>query len=308
MKHMKKSVSIFMAAAMVLSLSTTAFAYDKQKTAENVGYEGNTSTSYVNVSNVISEQTNDSTLILTVASPAKVTFYGTKSQSISKEEIIYLPDSTYSSDGKITFGDTRVATIFDVQNESTDSDGLLHYESGNYVTLSNAGIYEVNVGYSGFFNEFYGFWVDQFYIVVLPMATPTTSTVVVNDMLFSFDAYTINGNNYFKLRDIATVLNFTSKQFEVTWDNINKLINLVSGAAYTAVGGELLAGDGTSKTATPNISAIYKDGAEVSLTAYTINGNNYFKLRDLGQALDFGVSWDGTTNTISIDTTTGYSE
>jgi hypothetical protein len=29
-------------------------------------------------------------------------------------------------------------------------------------------------------------------------------------------------------------------------------------------------------------------------------------LRDIGQALDFGVTWDGAKNTIVIDTTTGY--
>jgi len=29
----------------------------------------------------------------------------------------------------------------------------------------------------------------------------------------------------------------------------------------------------------------------VELTAYTINGFNYFKLRDLGKEFDFGVIW-----------------
>ena len=47
-------------------------------------------------------------------------------------------------------------------------------------------------------------------------------------------------------------------------------------------------------------------GREVSLTAYTIGGNNYFKLRDIGQAFDFGIGWDNATKTITIDTGTGY--
>ena len=35
-------------------------------------------------------------------------------------------------------------------------------------------------------------------------------------------------------------------------------------------------------------------------------GNNYFKLRDIGRALDFSVEWDGANNAIIIDTTKGH--
>ena len=37
-----------------------------------------------------------------------------------------------------------------------------------------------------------------------------------------------------------------------------------------------------------------------------ISGNNYFKLRDIGQMFDFGVDWDSARNTIVIDTGKGY--
>lgn len=48
------------------------------------------------------------------------------------------------------------------------------------------------------------------------------------------------------------------------------------------------------------------NGEKKSFDAYNIAGNNYFKLRDLGQAFDFGVGWDGEAQTISIDTSAGY--
>ncbi len=137
-------------------------------------------------------------------------------------------------------------------------------------------------------------------------ANPTSSKIIVNGKEVSFEAYSINGNNYFKLRDVAKVLSGTGKQFEVKWDGTKNVINLVSGSPYTVVDGELAVGDGKAKTAVFNSSPIYKDGVQVSLTAYTINGNNYFKLRDIGQAFDFGVTWDGAANTIRIDTSTGY--
>ncbi len=46
-------------------------------------------------------------------------------------------------------------------------------------------------------------------------------------------------------------------------------------------------------TATPSTQPIYVDGQQASLTAYSIGGNNYVKLRDVGEAVGFNVYWDG---------------
>lgn len=139
-------------------------------------------------------------------------------------------------------------------------------------------------------------------------ANPTNSKVMVNGKAVAFDAYNINNNNYFKLRDVAQIIRGTDKQFNVTWDGTKNAINLISNTAYESTGGELALGDGQSKQSTLSTSTIYKDGVEVSLTAYNINGNNYFKLRDLGQVFNFSVTWDGENNTVVIDTTQGYTE
>ena len=149
-------------------------------------------------------------------------------------------------------------------------------------------------------------------------AVPTSSTVYVNGKAVKFESYTINGNNYFKLRDLAQVLRGTNKQFEVTWNSslighspdgfVDKggVVELTSNTPYTTVGGELNAGDGKTKTCNLSTSNIMKDGILVYPTAYMINGNNYFKLRDIGQIFDFGVEWDGSRNAIMIDTNKVY--
>ncbi|HOM03109.1 MAG TPA: stalk domain-containing protein [Acetivibrio sp.] len=137
---------------------------------------------------------------------------------------------------------------------------------------------------------------------------PTTSKVLVNGKVVEFEAYNINGYNYFKLRDIAQAVNNTEKNFEVTWDGANNAINLISNKPYTPAGGELAKGDGKAKVAIPTTSKIYKDGKEIFLTAYNINGNNYFKLRDVAKAFDIGITWDGTTSTIGVDTSISYVE
>lgn len=139
-------------------------------------------------------------------------------------------------------------------------------------------------------------------------AIPTTSKVLVNGKKVSFDAYTINGNNYFKLRELAKALSGTQKQFDVTWDGENKIIGIISDKAYSAPDGAITPGDGKAKTPVLNTSMILLDGMEIRLKAYTINGNNYFKLRDIAQVFDIGITWDGTTNTIEINTAAGYVE
>ncbi|WEK54176.1 MAG: hypothetical protein P0Y55_16700 [Candidatus Cohnella colombiensis] len=138
-------------------------------------------------------------------------------------------------------------------------------------------------------------------------ATITSSEVTVDGDEKSFDAYSINGNNYFKLRDIAHILSGTTKQFEVTWDGEKNAISLFSGKPYTDIGGEMALSTGKrTKSAILSTSKVYLDGKEVKLTAYTIDGNNYFKLRDIGSTFDFYVGWDGIYNIIEIETTFGY--
>lgn len=139
-------------------------------------------------------------------------------------------------------------------------------------------------------------------------ATPTSSAVIVNGERVAFDAYLISGNNYFKLRDLAFVLSGTEKQFEVSWDGATNAIHMTTGVPYTAVGGEMTGKGSGAKTPQPTNSRIFLNGSETVFTAYTIEGNNYFKLRDIGKALDFSVEWDGPNNAILIDTKNGYTE
>ncbi|WP_201317553.1 CAP domain-containing protein [Paenibacillus sp. EPM92] len=138
-------------------------------------------------------------------------------------------------------------------------------------------------------------------------AKPTASKVLVNGKELSFQAYNIDNNNYFKLRDLAMVLNGTQKSISVGWDGEKYAISLESGKPYGEVGGELTVAEKlNTEKATLSTSIIYLDGKEVKLTAYLINGNNYFKLRDVAAVIDFGITWDGKTNTIGIDSSTGY--
>ena len=139
-------------------------------------------------------------------------------------------------------------------------------------------------------------------------ALATSSKVLVDGKEIKFEAYNICGNNYFKLRDVAAAISETSKGFDVTWDAENSVIDLLTGKPYTAVGGELKAGDGKNKAARMCNATVCKDGEYIYPKAFWIAGNNYFKLRDLGELFDFDVSWDGANNCITIETDKSYTE
>ena len=140
------------------------------------------------------------------------------------------------------------------------------------------------------------------------MVNPTPSKVFVNGEEKNFEAYNIGGNNYFKLRDLASALNGTEKQFEVGYDNATRAITITTERPYIAVGGEMAAGDGKAKAADPTSSKIYIDGIERDFTVYNIGGNNFLKLRDLMSALDVAVTFDAVTRNIGVDTSRPYDE
>lgn len=147
-------------------------------------------------------------------------------------------------------------------------------------------------------------------------AVPNSSKVYVDGKEIKFDAYNINGSNYFKLRDIAYAMNGTKKQFDVTWNpDISVLsmipensfvgaVQILPNKAYTAVGGELSTGNGKSKGCSKTNAPILVDENSVRMACYNIDGNNFVKLRDIGKLFNFYVGWEN--NGIVINSNSEY--
>ena len=127
-----------------------------------------------------------------------------------------------------------------------------------------------------------------------------TQTVCLDGRKFNTVAYNIDDNNYFKLRDIAEILNGTIKGFDIKYDAATNSIDMLSFYNYTSVGGELTPGDGVERTAHSSSAFLTLDGVPIKATCYNINDNNYFKLRDITDALDCRVEWDNSTQMIWV--------
>ena len=123
----------------------------------------------------------------------------------------------------------------------------------------------------------------------------------VNGKSVNCEKYNIDGNNYFKLRDLAYLLNGTASQFGVGYDAATATVTITTDEAYTPDGTELIAGTDNSATAQVSAQTILIDGEAVDgLAVYNIGGNNYFMLRDLATELGFAVDYDEDTQTITV--------
>ena len=138
------------------------------------------------------------------------------------------------------------------------------------------------------------------------VAKPSSHKIYVDGERANVAAYEINDNNYFKLRDVAAILSGTDAQFEVTWDQATGNITLTDNQPYTTVGGELGSIPAANQTAEDSTAAVYRDGTQVHYTGYNINDNNYYKLRDIAEDFDFGVTWEAESQSVYIETDEEY--
>ena len=134
-------------------------------------------------------------------------------------------------------------------------------------------------------------------------------TVTLNGKKVDFAAYNIEGNNYFKLRDLAAAMDGTEKNFNVDYNREKDSVEITSLTPYTT-GNTGLSGytkKGNQK-ATNSPQSIYLDDERVTLQAYSVLDYNYCKLRDVAELLDFAVDWNPNTNTVNIGTDRGKDE
>ena len=118
------------------------------------------------------------------------------------------------------------------------------------------------------------------------------------------EAYNIGGNNFYKLRDIAWLLKDTAARFDVGWDPAQKLVTVTTRHNYTAPDGHELESrpDYSDRARRTTQRITINGGARDDLMVFNIGDSNFFKLRDLGTALGFGVDYDEPTNTVAITT------
>ncbi|MDO5713998.1 MAG: DUF1343 domain-containing protein [Tissierellia bacterium] len=130
-------------------------------------------------------------------------------------------------------------------------------------------------------------------------AIPGAQKVEINGKASPIQGYNINGYNYFKLRDLATVLGDENLNFELSGDY--KEIHIFPDKKYKKMVDDLKPLGNIEKKALPKRMKIYLEGnGSKDYQVYNIDGYNYFKLREMGNLLGFMVDYDGKRNIAMI--------
>ncbi|MBR6700406.1 MAG: endoglucanase [Firmicutes bacterium] len=140
-------------------------------------------------------------------------------------------------------------------------------------------------------------------------AAYASSAIDVDGTSVDIEGYNINGNNYFKLRDIAQALSGTDKQFQVMYYAEEDKVIMTKGEPYEPDGTETyVPEDPETQTIVKTISAVYCEGEQLQLDAYNVNGYNFVKLRDAAQIMDFALMYYDETKSVSFITDKTYAE
>ena len=134
-----------------------------------------------------------------------------------------------------------------------------------------------------------------------PRVVRSPQKLTVDGQNVACEKYNIDGYNYFKLRDLACLLDGTGSMFSVHYDDARGAMIVETGERYTRQNGDLELGEDKSWTAGVSTQKLFIDGVQrEDLSAFNIGGYNYFKLQELGPILGFDVSYDKPSNTAQI--------
>ena len=114
------------------------------------------------------------------------------------------------------------------------------------------------------------------------------------------EKYNIGGSNYFKLRDMAALLVGTPAAFSIDFFPETNTVVITRGGEYERLNTDLQTGEDNSATCVPSVWKLIVDGVPVEVSTYNIGGSNFYKLRDMGDAIGFAVDYAPSTNTALI--------
>ena len=134
-------------------------------------------------------------------------------------------------------------------------------------------------------------------------AVPSAQELQINREVTNIRGYNINDSNYYMLRDMAVGLGRHGMEFSLWGDNKSIVANMDK----VYVPKDVSAVDFSSAQkpiAKTMILQIINEGVKEnhSVRVYNIHGYNFFKLRDLGKIMGFGVDYDSELNRAVVHT------
>ena len=133
------------------------------------------------------------------------------------------------------------------------------------------------------------------------IARLSDQTIYVDGRKTEITAYSINDNNYVRLRELGKDVDFS-----VLYDHNIDTVRITRAYSYADGLNEALPSPGDNVNAVLSNQQIHVNGMPLTMTAYNIADNNYVRLRDIGGAINLGMAYDPDTDSVYIDTQTAY--
>jgi len=143
---------------------------------------------------------------------------------------------------------------------------------------------------------------------ILPVHAEESYTAVLSSQKFYVDgslvdilAYSINDFNNVRVRELGKAVNFS-----VFYDASMNSVRIDRNYAYAGGDTEVLPSPGNIVSAVVSNQSFFVSGVPVNIAAFNIANNNYAQLRDVCGAINLGLAYDPTTNSVYMDTKTAY--
>ncbi|MBS5145670.1 MAG: polysaccharide deacetylase family protein [Butyricicoccus pullicaecorum] len=117
----------------------------------------------------------------------------------------------------------------------------------------------------------------------------------------NLSAYTVSRNNYVRARDFAKAAGCS-----VYYDPNTSSIFIDEGQPYDASAESQPPATAPKATARPTLQTVYINGKAANIKGYSIDGYNYFALRDLGRELNWSVLYNSPQKRVEVDPTFPY--
>lgn len=114
-------------------------------------------------------------------------------------------------------------------------------------------------------------------------------------------AYTVSQNNYVRARDFAKAAGCS-----VSYDPNTSSIFINEGQPYDASAESRPPATAPKANARPTLQTVYINGKAANIKGYSIDGYNYFSLRDLGRELNWSVLYNSPQKRVEVDPTFPY--
>jgi len=262
-------------------------------------YESKLGTSTLSVNNVVGSGREDHKTMLWAKRPVTVNFSGAGGRYIFKSD-----NTTYRvSRGRFVFIIPQMEYT-GYANGLRDRDYIKElpfqsdYQKDKSVTLAEPGLYRITDGPGEGGNEcllYIGSSAEDLSLVEpkIENAVATSLSVTAIDKTTSLPAYNINGESYIRAKDLAYILNKTTRQFDSTVNNI------ITYRGYAPNGSELKALTSGNSVATPYTETFMLNNRNAKPSIYTINNENFISLSDMKSFLNLNLSVNGNAVTVN---------